>query len=157
MIKSALIAIILLATVFAGAQSSVREIEFKGLLSQDSLGVKKRFATTLATGASLAEVDEMIRYLFRTNHYDMVEAAEVRVKGKTVLQLIGYPIEVIDEVEVIGEDAVDDDDIGERLEIQVGKRLPKSQMLQLIPAVEDMYRSNGFLNAKVKSEFKELS
>jgi len=139
------------------AQTSARDIGFKGLLPEDSKAVQKRFATVLSTGASLSEIDEMIRFLFKTNHYDMVEAKETRTNGRNGYLLVGFPVEIIEELEVVGNEAVDDDEIAEKLEIQVGKRSPKSQITQLLPNLEEFYRSRGYLNAQVKVEFKPLS
>ncbi len=141
----------------AFGQGIVREIELKELLPEDIQSTKKRFSNVMTTGATLAEVDEILRHLFKTNHYDNVEARDVQVKGRNFVQIIGYPVEIIDDVEVTGNDNMDEDDIIEKLEIQVGKRLPKNQILQLIPSVEEAYQKQGYLNAKVKVDFKSLS
>lgn len=139
------------------AQNSSRDVDFKGLIKEDAVTLKRRFATTLSAGVSLAEVDEMMRYLFKTNHYDLVEAREGQVRGRTVVWLVGYPVELIDKITVEGSDALDEDEIAEKLFLQKGKRLPKDQILQAIPSVVELYQRKGYLSAKVAVEFKSLS
>ena len=150
-----LLTLILPATVFG--QNSVRGVDFKGVLKEDVVSLKKRFGTVLASGVSLSEIDEMLRYLFKTNHYDAVEAKESQVRGKTVVFLVGAPVELIDRITIEGAHAIDDDEIAEKLFLQKKKRLPKDQILQAIPSVEEMYKRKGYLNARVAVDFKKVS
>lgn len=145
---------LMMASLSTFAQFNSREVEFKDIIVEDATSAKKRFGSVFAMGASLSEIDEIIRFLFKTNHYDMVEAREVKRNGKSVLQLVGFPVEIIEKVSVTGNDSVSDNDIIEKLELKSVERLPKNQILQLVPAVEVMYRQKGFLSAKVSVEFK---
>ncbi len=149
-----LFAISIASAEFALAQSIVREVEFKGLLTEDLAAVKKRFGSVLKDGATLEEVDDILRFIYKSEHYDIAEARDTRNNGKNIIQIFATPVEIVDDIEVNGNDNLDEDEILAKLELQTGKRLPKSQILRLIPDVQEIYRGKGFLNAKVTVNFQ---
>lgn len=136
----------LLLSIQAAAQSSV---EFQGILADDAAAVRKKFPALL-NDPTAAGIDEIVRALFSSNHYEDLE-----VYNGPTFRIVGVPIRRIESVRVQGNSNMSSGDILRLLNIREGDRPARRQILDSVEALTKEYNRRGFLTTAVEIAFQD--
>lgn len=155
LITQTLLTLALAVPGVAEAARASRVVKFNGVPASMGAQIKKRFPFAFEREVSLAEIDEIVRYLMKTGVFSGVEAIErEREDGsgrETVV--VASLLRKIQDVKVTGAHVFSTGDIVRLLGIE------KSQVFErkhLLSAAEDLrrdYEAMGYHNAKVEIDF----
>jgi len=130
------------------------EIKFTGVLSEDIKLASKKLKLPGTSTLNLGEVDEVLRFLYLTGHYEDVEAVS---DSNREISIHAQPVRKIDEIEVRGNSALSKSEIIEALGFAESQKLPVLQLKDLEKKVNDAYQKAGFYKTSTNLLLSEKS
>lgn len=134
------------------SSSAQAETEINGLNQVDLLQIKKKFPEILHENPSLAALDEVIRYLTRTESYSSIQLTEVDNK----FTLTAIPLKVVRELKITGNEKIDTDDIMAAMGLKPGLKFDSGKIIDAGEKLKEYYGRHGFFNAIVSFNFEDL-
>lgn len=131
-----------------------RVLKFAGVpINQASL-IKNAFPFVFEREVTLAEVDEIVRFLMKTHDYSSIEVVERPTSGgQRELVLVASVLRRIREVHVRGSEFLTNSFVLKTLNIAKGIPFERKDLLASAEELRRIYEKNGFSNAKVEIEF----
>ncbi|MGE3975674.1 MAG: POTRA domain-containing protein [Bdellovibrionales bacterium] len=130
------------------AYAQNRNLQYFGVLPDDQKLIEKKYPST--SNMDLETVDELLASLFKTNHYEVVEARRGKNGG---VAIVARPIEIVTDIEISGNGEMSRREILEKLGLVEGKGLPRKQILEQSDQIIEAYKKIGYLNAKINISF----
>ncbi len=147
-----LFASVLCMTATAAAQP--RLLKFTGVPQRLVPELKKKFPFISEREATLAEIDEIVRYLMKTGHFATVEGVERPTAAggwETVVE--ATLLRRIHDIEVAGNNAISKSDVLRVLDIAKGQVFERKHLLSTAEELRQLYENMGYHNAKIEIDF----
>lgn len=157
-IPALLIATSLCASTEAVAQSGARVsriLKFSGVPQKLVPDLKRKFPFIFEREVTLAEIDQIVRYLVQTGNFSTIEAIERETaSGERETVINATLLRRIHDIEVVGGDAISKSDILRVLDIAKGQVFERKHLLATAEELRQLYENMGYHNAKVEIDFK---
>lgn len=135
--------------------SSARVLKFTGVPQRYVPDIKRKFPFVFERPVSLAEIDEIVRFLMRTGQFSNIEVIERESANGTGSETVlsASLLRRIQEVAVSGNSAVSKADILRVLGLSKGQVFERKHLLASAEDLRLLYESMGYHNAKVEIDF----
>jgi outer membrane protein insertion porin family len=130
-----------------------RVLKFTGVPMSQGAVVKKRFPFVFEREVTLAEVDEVVRFLMKSGLFAGVEVVEKDGADGRELVLQASLLRKINDIKVEGNSALPTSDILRILSISKGQTFERKDLLASSEDLRKAYDDLGYHNAKVEIEF----
>lgn len=148
---------VLLASLSAKAESSKpRVLKFSGVPMSLAGGLKKRFPFVFEREVTLAEVDEIVRYLMATGSFSNIEVLDRQVsEGSRERELIltASILRKIQSVSISGSKRLSSFEVERLLNIKEGQTFERKNLLAAADELRRAYEKVGYHNSKVEIDF----
>ena len=138
----------------AGARTS-RVLKFTGVPQKLAPALKKRFPFVFEREVTLAEIDEVVRFLVRTGHFSSVEVVERDNEAGDGREtaVVASLLRHVQDIKVKGNRAVSSSDVLRILGVSRGQVFERKHLLASAEELRKLYESLGYHNAKVEIDF----
>jgi len=137
----------------AHAQRRPRALAVEGVPAAVLSQLKARFPQAFESGATLADVDQMVRYLMSTKTFANVEVVERSSPDGTRLVLMASLIRRISDIEIQGQRQLSRADVMQILGIEKGRLFERKDLVAAADQLQEVYGKMGHLNAKIEIDF----
>ena len=148
--------IALLASPEAGAAPrGPRVLKFSGVPQSLGLQIKKRYPFVFEREVTLAEVDEVVRFIMKSGGFsnvDVVEREAADGSGRELVLLASVQRRIRN-VSVKGNTVLSTSEVQKILEVAVGQVFERKHLLASAEELRRTYENRGYHNAKVEIEF----
>lgn len=145
-----IVSVALSASTPNAVAASRRTLRLEGVPAPIGAQVRRAFPGAFEGGASLAQVDEIVRYLMKTGSFSYVEAAE---RGsEAVVQAILQ--RRIAEIRVTGNRRFSESEVARRLGVATGDPFERKNLQSAADLITREYGEAGFVNAKAEISFE---
>ena len=144
----------LLAPGHAFGAKAPRVLKFNGVPLGQAQAIKKRFPFVFEREVSLAEVDEVVRFVMKTGQFSNVEVVERDGEtGERELVLVASLLRRISGIQVTGNSNIAQTDVLRVLNVAKGQAFERKNLLAAADELRKSYEDLGFHNAQVEIEF----
>ncbi len=142
-------------TVCEGKRIKAIEVSGNGRVSGDDVRASLKLKPGMA--CSDAEIARDARSLWELGYFDdLVFRARVDA-GELVISVIVRERPAIGKITFEGDDEIDEEDIDEKVTLEVGSILSENEVREQLPKIRDVYAEEGYFLAKVKYTLKPLN
>jgi outer membrane protein insertion porin family len=145
-------------TTFSGGAAwakSPRVLKFSGVPMSMGAGLKKQFPFVFEREVSLAEVDDIVRYLMKAGSFSNIEVVErTGTSGEREMVLLASLLRKIHEVRISGNQAIPDLDVQHILNVVKDQAFERKNLLNSAEELRKAYEHLGYHNAKVEIDFE---
>jgi len=148
-------AVISIAMIFASPAAQAATImKFTGVSVAQGRALQSRFPFVFERPISLAEADEVVRFLMKTGLYSNIEVVSRIVDGEPELLLVATALRKIKGITVNGNRAMSNSEVLQILQLQEGKVFERKELIESIKNLQTEYRKRGYrgMNAEVDFE-----
>ena len=129
-------------------------LKFSGVPQRLVPDLRKKFPFVFEREVTLAEIDQIVRYLVQTGNFATVEALERETAtGERETVISATLLRRIHNIEVVGGDAISKSDILRVLDIAKGQVFERKHLLTTAEELRQLYENMGYHNAKVEIDF----
>lgn len=126
------------------------DIQFKGILSEDAIQIKKMYPTILNNPPDLHSLDEAIRYLTNIESYSEIELHELQ---NDQYLIAAVPLKKMGDVTIVGNKKVDTDEALTVLGFKKGAKFDSNKIYEAGERLKEYYGRRGFFNTIVSFNF----
>ncbi len=131
-----------------------RVLKFNGVPTTMAPQIKKRFPFVFEREISLAEIDEVVRFLFKTGQFSNVEVVERELaNGATETVLVATVLRQIQDIRISGNESLSESAILKMLGLARGQTFERKNLLAAAEELRRTYEGLGYHNAKVEIDF----
>lgn len=148
-----LIAFCVLGTLGAISQAHAGDhlLRFTGVSLQQGRLLQSKYPFVFEREVTLAEVDEVVRYLMNTGLYSNIEVVSRELSDGPELLLVATPLRKIKQIHITGQRTLNTREIRQILQIEEGKVFERKELIESVRVLQGEYRKRGFrgMNAEV--------
>ncbi|MBN8540374.1 MAG: BamA/TamA family outer membrane protein [Deltaproteobacteria bacterium] len=144
-----------IAMIFAAPVAEAATImKFTGVSVAQGRALQSKFPFVFERPISLAEADEVVRFLMKTGLYSNIEVVSRVVDGDPELLLVATALRKIKGITVGGNRAMSNSEVLQVLQLQEGKVFERKELIESIKNLQTEYRRRGYrgMNAEVDFE-----
>ena len=133
-----------------------RVLKFSGVPMAQAVALRKKFPYVFEREVTLAEVDEIARYLMSTSAFSNVEVVERNTdndQGRELV-LIASLLRRIQDIRIQGNSVIATSDISRILNVTAGQPFERKNLLAAANELREEYERRGYHNARVEIEFE---
>ncbi len=136
------------------AVQSATIMKFTGVSVTQGRALQSKFPFVFERPISLAEADEVVRFLMKTGLYSNIEVVSRVVDGDPELLLVATALRKIKGITVNGNRAMSNSEVLQVLQLQEGKVFERKELIESIKNLQTEYRKRGYrgMNAEVDFE-----
>ena len=129
-------------------------MKFTGVSVAQGRALQSKFPFVFERPISLAEADEVVRFLMKTGLYSNIEVVSRIVDGDPELLLVATALRKIKGITVNGNRAMSNSEVLQVLQLQEGKVFERKELIESIKNLQTEYRKRGYrgMNAEVDFE-----
>ena len=132
-----------------------RVLKFSGVPLAMGSGLKKQFPFVFEREVTLAEVDEIVRYLMKTGTFSNVEVVErTAPSGEREMVLLASLLRKVQDIRISGNVAISTLDLQHILNVGKGQAFERKNLLNSAEDLRKAYEHLGYHNAKVEIDFE---
>jgi outer membrane protein insertion porin family len=142
-------------TIFAPPAAEAATImKFTGVSVAQGRALQSKFPFVFERPISLAEADDVVRFLMKTGLYSNIEVVSRIVDGDPELLLVATALRKIKGIAVNGNRAMSNSEVLQVLQLQEGKVFERKELIESIKNLQTEYRKRGYrgMNAEVDFE-----
>ncbi|RIL04406.1 MAG: outer membrane protein assembly factor BamA [Proteobacteria bacterium] len=140
----------------AGGGERVVEIRIAGNRRIEADAIRARITTRPGDRYSASQVADDIRQIHALGFFKDVQVRSEPAPGGRILTFVIAENPVVRQVTIAGNDAVDSDRIRDQLTLTTGATLDLPLLYENRDRIEALYRAEGYYQASVKYEIKDL-
>lgn len=152
-----LIFVLLLETLPGPASAAARMsriLKFNGVPTTMAPQIKKKFPFVFEREVTLAEVDEVVRYLYHTGNFSNVEAVERDTEsGVRELAIVASVLRRVQKINIKGNHAIGSSDVTKTLGLEQGQIFERKHLLSAAEELRKIYENMGYHNVRVEIDF----
>ena len=117
--------------------------------------IKKKFPFVFEREVTLAEVDQVVRYLMTTQSFSSIDVIEKNLGTENEqLVLVAQLMRKINKISIEGNSALSDAAISGLLKIEEGATFERKELLTTADDLQTAYAKEGFFNPKIDIDFQ---
>jgi outer membrane protein insertion porin family len=142
-------------TICEGKRIKAIEVSGNGRVSGDDVRASLKLKPGML--CSDAEIARDARSLWELGYFDdLVFRARIE-GGELILSVVVRERPAIGKITFEGDDEIDEEDIDEKVTLEVGSILSENEVREQLPKIRDVYAEEGYFLAKVKYTLKPLA
>lgn len=130
-----------------------RVLNFSGVPMSMAITIKKKFPFVFEREVTLAEVDEIMRYLMSTGQFSNIEVLDRATADGRELVLVASLLRKIKDIRIEGNDVLETPEIQRILNVTPGQIFERKNLLASADELRKAYERQGYHNAKVEIDF----
>jgi len=127
--------------------------ETSGLIRNDKQLVEIRTTKQPTSGYSMQELNELLKELYRTNHYEHIK---IEIIGNSNIKIVAQRIQSVDEILVDGLDVFAESVLLSWIGVKKNQLMPQSSTEEMIKQIHEQYKKVGYLNTKVSISTSQI-
>lgn len=137
------------------AWAAPRVLKFEGVPMSMASSIKKKFPFVFEREVTLAEVDEVVKFLMSTNQFSSIDVVERNLgTDNEQLVLIGQMLRKISKINISGNHSLSDSDIKAILKVDNDQNFERKELLATSDDLQTAYAKEGFFNPKIDIDFQ---
>lgn len=147
----------LLAANASAATRPPRVLKFSGVPLSQGNAIKKKFPFVFEREVTLAEVDEIVRWLMASGNFSNIEVVDREVPGgsqQRELVLVASLLRRVREIRIQGNSSLSNTDVLRILDVKKGEPFERKHLLASADELRQTYEQEGFHNANVEIDFQ---
>lgn len=129
-------------------------MKFTGVSVAQGRVLQSKFPFVFERPISLAEADEIVRFLMKTGLYSNIEVVSRLVGGETELLLVATALRKIKSIAITGNRAISNSDVLQVLQLEEGKVFERKELIESIKNLQTEYRKRGYRGMNAEVEFE---
>lgn len=129
-------------------------LKFTGVSLQQGRLLQSKFPHVFEREITLAEVDDLVRYLMKTGLYSGINVVSRQTGEGPELLLVATQLRKISRIEVVGNRAFSTGEVKQILQIDERKTLERKELIEAIKNLQAEYRKRGYRSMNAEVEFK---
>lgn len=144
------------AAVFStnSAAASPHRLKFTGVSVVQGRALQNKFPYVFEREVTLAEVDEVVRYLMKTGLYSNVEVVSRQVADGPELLLVATTLRKVQAINISGNRSLSAREVRQILQIEEGKVFERKELIESVRVLQTEYRKRGFRGMNAEVEFE---
>jgi len=132
-----------------------RILKFSGVPTSMAPALKKKFPFAFEREVTLAEVDEIVRFLYRSGNFSNVEAVERETEnGGREIAVVASILRRVQKIGIKGNHAIASAEVKKILGLEQGQAFERKHLLAAAEEFRKLYESMGYHNARVEIDFE---
>lgn len=134
--------------------SAATVMKFTGVSVAQGRTLQAKFPFVFERPITLAEADEVVRYLMKTGLYSNIEVVSRTLGGTPELLLVATALRKIKGITVSGNRSMSNSDVLQVLQLEEGKVFERKELIESIKNLQTEYRKRGFRGMNAEVEFE---
>ncbi len=132
-------------------------LRFTGVSQAQGRSLQTKFPQVFERPVSLAEVDEIVRFLMKSGLYSNVEVVSRSVNNQAELLLVATSLRKIKSITLQGNRALSNSDVFQILQTEEGKVFERKELIEAVKNLQTEYRKRGYRTMNAEVEFSTPS
>lgn len=150
--------IFVLCAGFLGANSAHAEIghvlRFTGVSTSQGQQLQAKFPFVSERKVTLAEVDDIVRYLMKTGLYSNIDVVARETATGPELLLVATTLRKISSITIKGHRAFSAADVKRLLKVEEGAVFERKELIEAVKTLQVEYRKRGYRSMNAEIEFE---
>jgi outer membrane protein insertion porin family len=142
-------------TVCEGKRIKAIEVDGNGRVSGDDVRASMKLKAGMI--CTDAEISRDARALWELGYFDDLIFRARADRGEVTLSVTVKERPAIGKISFEGDDEIDEDDIDEKVPLEVGTILSENEVREQLPKIRDVYAEKGYFLAKVSYQLKPMA
>ncbi len=133
---------------------TTRQLKLEGVTPNAVALIKKRFPDALEKGVTLAQIDQIVRYLMTLKTFSNIEVVERSNGDARELVLQASLVRRIASINISGHKRISEDELLKILGLAKNETFERKDLVAAADQLQTVYAEMGYLNARIEIDFK---